>query len=332
MKVLFIGGTGNISAAVSRLAVERGIELSLLTRGQATVEVEGAECIVGDISRPEEVKAALGDRRWDAVVNWVAFNEADIKRDIGLFGGRTGQYVFISSASAYQKPATHPVITESTPLANPFWQYSRDKIACEERLNRAYREDGFPITIVRPSLTYDTVIPLTFGAWKEYTLIERMKRGDKVIVHGDGTSLWTITHAEDFAKGFVGLLGHQQAVGHAFHITSDEILTWDQIYQATARAAGVEANIVHISSDFIAHFSPGHLGSLVGDKAVSVVFDNSKIKRFVPDFVATIPYSEGIKRTLAWFEADPRRQVVDPASDALMDRIIGAYEMGLERA
>jgi nucleoside-diphosphate-sugar epimerase len=330
MKVLFIGGTGNISAAASRLAVQRGIHLSLLTRGESKVAVAGAEQIIADISKPDQVKKTLEGRTWDVVVNWMAFKESDIERDLELFRGRTGQYVFISSASAYQKPPTHPVVTESTPLANPFWDYSRNKIACEDRLNLAYREEGFPITIVRPSLTYDTVIPLTFGAWREYTIINRIKRGEKVIVHGDGTSLWTITHAEDFAKGFVPLLGHQQAIGHAFHITSDELLTWDQIYQVTANAVGVKANIIHIPSDFIAQFSPGHHGSLVGDKAVSVIFDNSKIKRFVPEFCATIPYKTGIKRTIEWFEGDPSRMVTNESSDELMDRIIQAYETGLK--
>jgi nucleoside-diphosphate-sugar epimerase len=211
-------------------------------------------------------------------------------------------------------------------LANPYWEYSRDKIACEERLNSAYRSEAFPMTIVRPSLTYDTVIPVAIGGWTEYNIIERMRRGDKVIVHGDGTSLWTITHSDDFAKGFVGLMGHQQALGHAFHITSDEILTWNQIYEAVAEAAGVEANMIHIPSDFICQIDDSFVGNLLGDKATSVIFDNTKIKTFVPGFNATIPFKEGIKRTVAWFEADPGRKVISEETDKIMDRIIQAYE------
>jgi nucleoside-diphosphate-sugar epimerase len=217
------------------------------------------------------------------------------------------------------------MVTESTPLFNPFWEYSRNKIACEERLNRSYRDENFPITIVRPSLTYDTVIPVAIGGWTEYTIIDRMKRGKPIIVHGDGSSLWTVTHAEDFAKGFVGLLGHQQAIGQAFHITSDEILTWNQIYQAVAEAAGCIANITHIATDFITHCENSLTGTLTGDKAVSVVFDNTKIKRFVPDFKATIPFHQGIRRTLAWFETDPARQIVRKETNDMMDRILQSY-------
>jgi nucleoside-diphosphate-sugar epimerase len=329
VKVLFIGGTGNISTSVSRLCVERGIDLYLLNRGTRKVEIPKAKIILGDIRQPEKLTSVLEDHQWDAVVNWIAFAEDDIERDIRLFSGKSKQYVFISSASVYQKPPSHPIITESTPLSNPFWEYSRNKIACEERLNRAYREQGFPITIVRPSLTYDTVIPVAIGGWTEYTIIDRMKRGKQVIVHGDGTSLWTVTHAEDFAKGFVGLLGHQQAIGHAFHITSDEFLTWNQIYQAVADAAGCQANIVHIPSDFIARCEPSLSGTLLGDKAVSVIFDNTKIKRFVPDFLATIPFAQGIKRTLAWFEADPARKIVREETDEMMGRIIRSYQQSL---
>ena len=326
MKVLFIGGTGNISTAVSKLATGRGMDLYLLNRGTRKVNIPGAKTFTGDISKPEQVKALLKDHRWDVVVNWIAFTESDINRDLDLFRDKTNQYIFISSASVYQKPLSHPVVMESTPLANPFWGYSRDKIACEERLNRAYRSEAFPITIVRPSLTYDTVIPVAIGGWTEYTIIERMRRGDMVIVHGDGSSLWTITHSEDFAKGFVGLMGHQQALGHAFHITSDEILTWNQIYQAVAEAAGVEANIVHIPSDFICRIDETQVGNLLGDKANSVIFDNTKIKTFVPDFKATIPFKEGIQRTVAWLEADPGRKVINKETGQMMDRIIQAYE------
>jgi nucleoside-diphosphate-sugar epimerase len=325
VKVLFIGGTGNISTSVSLMCVERDIDLHLLTRGTRDVQIPGATVIRGDINRPGEFQSLIKPVHWDAVVDWIAFTTEDIERDIRLFQGRTDQFIFISSASVYQKPPVHPVITECTPLYNPFWEYSRNKIACEERLNRAYRDTGFPITIVRPSHTYDTVIPLAIGAWTEYTAIDRIKRGKELIVHGDGTSLWTVTHAEDFATGFIGLLGHPQAIGEAFHITSDESLTWNQIYQTVAAAVGCQPNLVHIPSDFIAGCDESFRGGLLGDKANSVIFDNSKIKRMVPGFRATIPFHIGIRRTLAWFEADPARQIIRQETNDLMDRILATY-------
>ncbi len=331
MKVLFIGGTGNISTAVSKLAIEKGIELFHLNRGKRKVEIKGVKTITADISNEKIAYKALIDYRWDVVVNWIAYKPADIERDIRLFTGKTSQYIFISSASVYQKPPAHPIITESTPLCNPFWDYSRDKIACEELLNCEFRKNGFPITIVRPSLTYDTVIPLAIGGWTDYGIIKRMKAGKPVVVHGDGTSLWTVTHSEDFAKGFVGLLGHQQSIGHAFHITSDEVLTWNQIYEVTAEATGAKANIIHISSDFIIEFGKacgwGWMeGNLIGDKAISTIFDNSKIKRFVPNFQATISYKVGIKRTLDWFEASPERMQTDLGADKFLDDLMKAYK------
>jgi nucleoside-diphosphate-sugar epimerase len=335
MKVLFIGGTGNISLAVTQLAAARGIELTLLRRGQRTAEVpEGVRTIVADISDETAVNTELGDRHFDAVVDWIAFTPDQIERDIRLFRGRCDQFVFISSASAYQRPVGDYLITESTPLANPFWQYSRDKIACEKRLMVAYRDEGFPITIVRPSLTYgNTQIVLAVNSWqRSFTAIDRMRKGKKVIVPGDGSSLWCITHNSDFAKGFVGLLGHRQAIGHAFHITSDEVMTWDQFYRITAEAAGVEARIVHIASDFLGACDPGEIGSLTGDKASSVVFDNTKIKRFVPDYCATVPFAQGIQRTIDWFDADPARRVIDQEANAAWDKTVEAYEAGLAEA
>ena len=326
MKVLFIGGTGNISAAVSKLTVERGIQLYLLNRGKRASTLPGAKILVGDITKPDEMRSVLKDHSWDSVVDWIAFTENDVQRDFELFKGKTKQFVFISSASAYQRPASFPIVSESTPLANPFWQYSRDKIACEEKLNVYYRNENFPITIVRPSLTYDTVIPVPIGGWTEYTTVDRIKKGKKIIVHGDGSSLWTITHADDFAKGFVGLLGHQQAIAQSFHITSDEILTWDQIYQAIAEAVGHEAHIVHMASDFLGTFDQHLRGSLIGDKATSVIFDNSKIKRFVPGFTATIPFKQGIKRTIDWFEADPARMVIKKETNDMIEKMIAQYE------
>lgn len=325
MKVLFIGGTGNISTSVSRLAVERGVELFLLNRGKTIATIPGAQSIVGDITDPG-ISRVLNEHHWDAIVNWIAYDVSDCRRDYELFSGRTKQYIFIGSASCYQRPARHPIVTESTPLANPYWQYSRNKIACEDLLMTYHRQHNFPVTIVRPSHTYDTVIPIPIGGWREYTCVDRIKRGEKIIVHGDGSSLWTLMHAEDFAKGFVGLLGHQQSIGHAFHITSDEILTWDQIHEAIADAVGCTPNIVHIPSDMLAVFNNDLLGELVGDKTTSVIFDNSKIKRFVPGFVATIPFHEGIKRTLDWFEADPSRQVIRKETNDWMDAMIARYE------
>jgi nucleoside-diphosphate-sugar epimerase len=325
VKVLFVGGTGNISTSVSRLAVERGIDLYLLNRGQRAIEVPGAHALIGDIHQPEQVRQAIKDMAFDAVVDWIAFDAGDIERDIELFRDVTGQYIFISSASAYQKPLTHYLITESTPLYNPYWAYSRNKIACEERLQRAYQEEGFPMTIVRPSLTYRSVFPIAIGGWGCYTLADRLLKGKPIIVHGDGTSLWVVTHADDFAKGFVGLLGNPRAIGNAFHITTDEVLTWDQIYQTIAAALGVEANIVHMPSDFIAQIKPAMGPGLLGDKAWSVVFDNEKIKRFVPDFRATIPFHQGILKTLAWFDKDERRKGIDDAVNRDMDDLLAAY-------
>jgi nucleoside-diphosphate-sugar epimerase len=326
MKVLFIGGTGNISTSVSRQAVDRGMELFLLNRGKRISHIAGAQSIIGDMTHPHEITSALKDHMWDVVVNWIAFNEQDIQRDYELFRGKTKQYVFISSASVYQKPLAFPIVTESTPLANPFWQYSRNKIACEMKLNDFYRQEQFPVTIVRPSLTYDTVIPVPIGGWTEYTIVDRIRKGKKIIVHGDGTSLFTITHADDFAKGFLGLLGHQQAIGESFHITSDEILTWNQIHQALAKAVGCEAKIVHIPSELLASCDEELRGSLIGDKATSVIFDNTKVKRFVPGFSAVIPFHRGIQRTVAWFESDPARRIIRKETDDWMDKVINHYE------
>jgi len=335
MKVLFIGGTGIISSACSRLAVQRGIGLTLLTRGRRGAEmVGGAETVNADINDPSAVTQALRGRRFDVVVNWIAFTATDIERDLELFRGRTRQYIFVSSASAYQKPSTHYLITESTPLSNPHWDYSRNKIACEERLLRAYREEGFPVTIVRPSLTYgENLIPLVINSWeRSYTVVDRMLKGQKVIVPGDGTSLWVITHNTDFAKGFVGLLGQEQSLGHAFHITTDEVLTWDQLYRTVGAAVGVEPRIVHIPSDYMVSCLPDMEGTLIGDKSVSVVFDNTKIKRFVPDYVATTRFAQGIRQSLAWFDADPGRKLIDSKANVIWDRLIDGYEKGLRAA
>lgn len=332
MKVLFIGGTGNISESVSRLALSQGIDLHLLNRGKRGVSIPDAKTVTADINDAAAVRSALSKTTYDAVVNWIAFTPTEIERDIALFAGRTAQYIFISSASVYQKPATSYLITESTPLANPYWEYSRNKIACEERLMAEYRANGFPFTTVRPSLTYGArLIPLAINSWgKSYTIVERIRRGAEIIVPGDGTSLWTITHADDFAQGLVGLLGHHQAIGHSFHITSDEVLSWDQYYTEVGRAIGVEPKIIHLTSDFIKHFAPWEEGSLQGDKASSTVFDNSKIKRFVPGFNAQVTWAEGVRRSMAWFEAVPGRIEIDAEAEALWDRMIAAYSKSFD--
>lgn len=334
MRILFLGGTGIISTACVRLAVERGHEVFLLNRGQREA-IPGAQVLVADLQDEAATARALGSRSWDVVADFIAFAPADIERDLRLFRGRVGQFVFISSASAYQRPVAHYLVTESTPLANPFWDYSRQKIAAEERLLRAYREEGFPMTLVRPSFTYgDTMVPLAINAWPlTWTAVDRMRRGVPVAIPGDGTSLWTSTHNTDFAKGFVGLFGHRQAIGHAFHITSDEVLNWNQLYQAVAEAAGVSSpRFVRIPTDFITACLPDERGSLEGDKATSVILDNTKIKRFVPDFVATTRFRDGIARTIAWFDADPARRAVDAEFNQRWDKLIGAYERGLVAA
>jgi nucleoside-diphosphate-sugar epimerase len=330
MKVLFIGGTGIISSACSRLALERGMELYLLNRGQSLRPVPpGARVLHGDIRDPASRRAALGERTFDAVVDWVAYTLPHVEADLELFAGRTGQYVFISSASAYQTPPAALPVTESTVLANPFWQYSRDKIACEERLFRAYREERFPLTVVRPSHTYDcTLLPVP-GGW---TTVDRMLRGQRVIVHGDGTSIWTLTHHADFAKGFVGLLGNPHALGEAVQITSDEWLTWNQIFEIVARAAETEARMAHIPSELIAAFDPEWGANLLGDKSHSMIFDNTKIKRLVPDFSAVIPFARGAEEILAWYNADAARRQIDPQFNQLCDRVLAAYDSAWPQA
>lgn len=335
MRLLFLGGTGIISTACTRRVLDLGHHLDLLNRGRHATAPAGATPIVADLRDEAATRAALGNRTWDAVVNFIAFTPEDIERDLRLFRGRTGQYVFISSASAYQRPVRHYLITESTPLVNPYWDYSRQKIACEDRLMRAHREEGFPVTVVRPSLTYgDTQITLAINSWeRSWTVVDRMRRGLPVAIPGDGTSLWTITHNTDFARGLTGLLGHRQAIGHAFHITSDEVLSWNQCYEAVAEAAGVDSpRFVHLASDFIAACLPEETGSLLGDKATSVVLDNTKIKRFVPDYQATTRFRDGVARTIAWFDADPARRLVDDGFNQNWDRLLAAYERGLAAA
>lgn len=331
MKILFIGGTGIISSACSDLAVARGHELFMVNRAvsKKLPVPEGATVLPADIYNDEtRLAALLSDRHFDAVVDYLAYHPHDIERDLRLFRGKTDQFVFISSASAYQKPVQNYLITEETPLENPFWEYSQNKIACEDRLMQAYQDEGFPVTIIRPSHTYGySQIPFGVSSWRHpWTVVDRMKRGQKVIVPGDGTSLWVVTWSADFAKGLLGLLGNEKAIGEAFQITSDEALTWDQIHLEAYYALGLEPNLIHIPSDLIAMYDPDSLGSLIGDKANSVVFDNSKIKRFVPDYSCEVNWAEGVRRCLAWFEEHPEFQTVDHEMDAIWDRIIASYK------
>lgn len=325
LKVLFIGGSGIISAHCTRSAVGAGMDVYVLNRGRNAQRglPDGVTRLGGNSRDRLSVLDAIGGLTFDVVVNWVNFTPDHVKQDIEIFTGRTGQYVFISSASAYQTPPTHLPVLESTPLRNPFWEYSRNKIACEDLLMDAYRAEGFPVTVVRPSHTYDeTMIPFD-GGW---TVVERMRQGKPVIVPGDGTSLWTITHSRDFARGFTGLLGNTSAIGEAVHITGQESPTWNQIYRQVAAAAGVpEPLLVHVASDSIAAADAEWGAALLGDKSNSMIFDNSKIRSLVPGFAATTPFSQGTREMIAWHDADPARRQIDVRLDALMDRLADAY-------
>jgi nucleoside-diphosphate-sugar epimerase len=322
-RILIIGGNGIISGSVTRLAVKQGMAVTLVNRGTSTTRppIDGVESLTGDAGDAASLRAAVGAREFDVVINFRAFTPAQVLADVELFSGRTGQYVFVSSASAYQKPVAHLPIVEATPLRNPFWEYSRNKIACEDLLVAEYRESGFPMTIVRPSHTYDsTLIPLD-GGW---TALDRLRRGVPIVLHGDGTSLWTLTNARDFAGAFVGLLGNPHALGAAVQITSDESLTWNAIAGLLADALGVEARIVHVASETLAkHVDYGD--GLLGDKAHSVVFDNSRVKSLVPGWQAIIPFSIGAHEIVEWHLADPARQVVDTGLSAAYDRLVAEF-------
>jgi len=323
MRVLFLGGTGIISSACVWRAVESGLDLTVVNRGQTSVRPLPPEVrrVTADVGDPEAFAAVAG-QGFDVVVDWLAFTPDQVRARTDALRGQVGQYVFISSASAYQTPPARLPITESTPLRNPFWQYSRNKIACEDLLTTLYRDEGFPVTIVRPSHTYDrTLVPFD-GGW---TIVERMRRGEPVVVHGDGTSLWTLTHHRDFARGLVPLLGHPRTLGDVFQITSDDVLTWDQIAHTLATAAGTSAQIVHVPSDAIATEHQGWGDGLLGDKAHSAVFDNSKLRQVVPDFVATIPFEAGAREIIAWYDEDPTRRGVDQSIDDAMNTLITRY-------
>ena len=339
MNALFIGGTGTISTAiVKRLVEELNWEVWLLNRGnRPQVIPEGAHSIVADINDEADVLEKIGDMTFDCICEFIGFTEDQVERDYRLFKGKTRQYIYISSASAYHKPAAGYVITEGTTLANPHWLYSRNKIACEEFLMKKYREEGFPVTIVRPSHTYDErAIPLGVhgknGFWQ---VIRRMQEGKPVIIQGDGSSLWTLTFNKDFAIGYTGLMGNRHAIGEAFQITGDETLTWNQIYATIADALGVELNAYHVASDFLAaageKYGYDFEGSLTGDKSVSVVFDNSKLKRTVPDMRTTVRFDQGVRIALDYVLSHPEEcQKEDPEFDAWCDRVIAAQEKAKE--
>jgi nucleoside-diphosphate-sugar epimerase len=335
MRVLFIGGTGLISTACSVATIAAGHDLWLLNRGQSKLpSVVGPDRLLrADATDEHQVMSAVQGRHWDVVVQWVGYLPSHVQQDLRTFAA-AGQYIFISSASAYEKPPSHWLITESTPRANPYWEYSRNKIACEDLLLEAWGQSHFPVTIVRPSLTYGpSQIPVVIGSWnKPFTIIDRMRRRARIIVPGDGTSIWTITHNSDFATGLVGLYGQAGAIGEDFHITSDESLTWNQIYALVGVAAGAEPDILHVPSDGIMASGPEEIGNLWGDKAHSTVFDNSKLRELVPDFKATVPFSVGIHETVTWFDQDPARQEIDDEANQRWDRLAGVYEDALRRA
>ncbi len=322
MKVLFIGGTGVISSACSTLALAKGVDLYHLNRGRtkAIRIIPGVKTLSADIRNAEAVVHAIGTHQFDAIVDWLAFEPAQLTQNLQIFQGKTRQYVLISSASAYQKPPQKLPITEDTPLENPFWDYSRQKIACEEALVAHQKQFGLPYTIIRPSHTYDkTMIPLRGG----YTAMHRMQQGKPVVVHGDGTSIWTLTHHKDFAVGLVGLLGNPAAINEAFHITSGEWLSWNQIYHLFGNAMGVEPHLVHVPSRVIAQYHPAFGDNLLGDKSHSLIFDNSKIKAAVPAFDPSIPFKQGVSEIVKWYADHPAFGKVDPTINQMMDRIIG---------
>lgn len=327
MKALFIGGTGTISTAITALAPGYGVDLTLLNRGSSRSVPEGVHSIICDIQDEDHARRSLGEETYDVVVDFIAFTADQVERDIRLFSGRTRQYIFISSASAYQKPLSNFIIDESTPLHNPYWQYSRDKIACEDRLMAEYRQNGFPVTIVRPSHTYgDKSVPVAVhgknGSWQ---VLERMRQGKPVIVHGDGLSLWALMHNTDFARAFLGLMGNPHAIGEAVQITNDESITWNAVHAAIGNVLGVEPKLVHIASETLEAENPDLRGSLTGDKAHSLIFNNSKLRSLVPGFMPRLRFDQGVVLTIAHILADKSLQRPDPDFDRWSDEMIAKY-------
>jgi nucleoside-diphosphate-sugar epimerase len=328
MKILFIGGTGVISTACSQLCIEKGVDLYLLNRGESFRKPPaGLNIIKADIRNFEQCESVLAREKFDVVVDWIAYKEEHVKNDYELFHGKTSQYIFIGSASAYQKPPAKSPITEDVPLHNPFWKYSQQKIDCENFLMEKFIENKFPATICRPSHTYDNTKIALYGG---YTTLNRMKIGKPIILHEDGNTLWTLTNAKDFAKGFIGLFGKPQTIGQAYHITSDEALTWNQIAKIFADEIRAELKTVYMPSQFIAKHDAEWGYNLIGDKGYNTVFDNSKIKNLVPDFEATIPFAEGVKEIIDWY-SNPENQTVNYELDALMDKMIQDYNKTFEK-
>ena len=329
-RILFIGGTGLISNACTAYAAEHHMDVAVLNRGRSARYPlpKGIRAIEGDIKDVAAMESLLAREHFDVVVDWIAFTEADIAQRVRLFAGKVGQYVFISSASAYQKPPQHYIVTESTPLANPYNEYSRNKIAAEAALMAAYKQYGFPVTIIRPSSTYGQgQVPVLLNSWMQpYTLVDRIRAGKQIIIPGDGTSLWVPTWNADFATGFMPLLGNPAAIGQAYHITSDEVLAWNDVYQQLANAAGKELKAVHIAADQISSLYPEEEGALMGDRSHSLVFDNSKVKQLVPGFTCKVNWAEGMRRCVAWFDADPARCAVDAAQNAKIEHILAYYQ------
>ena len=331
MKALLIGGTGTISQEITNICVQKGWQVTLLNRGNHPAP-KGVRQWVADTQDEAGVRACLQDETFDVAVDFIAYTQADVERDIRLLQGRVEQYIFISSASAYQKPLSSPWITEGTPLHNPYRQYSRDKMACERLLMQAYHENGFPVTIVRPSHTYgQRSVPVCLhGPNGSFAVLERMRQGKKVIVPGDGLTLWTLTHSRDFAVGFVGLMGNLHALGETFQITGDESLTWNQIYQAIGRALGTDVKLCHIASETLAALWPDCRGSLLGDKSNTVLFDNTKLKRAVPQFATTIRFDQGVREAVAYVYSHPECQRPDPEFDRWCDQVIEGYEQMIQ--
>lgn len=327
MKVLIIGGTGTISTAVTAQALEMGFDVTILNRGNQKDVPEDVQQIHADVRDRAAMEAALKGKSFDVVCDYLTFTGEQARQSIALFQGIAGQYLFISSASVYQKPPAHYMITESTPLCNPYWEYARQKIDCETCFNEAHHETGFPVTIVRPSYTYgDTSIPWVLNARAmRYSLIHRLKAHKPIVIPGDGTSFWTLTHNTDFARAFAGLMGKANSIGEAYHITSDEAMTWDQYLYIIAGAVGERAEIVHVATDAIIKRLPGERGPLTGDKAQTAIFDNSKIKTVVPGFAAVMPFEEGIRRTLKWYEAHAEKLGYDLEWDAVMDELVERF-------
>jgi len=326
MKILFLGGTGLISNACSRIGTAKGMDITILNRSRnhRFPFPEGVKSMVADVSDEIQLTAIMSDHKFDVVVDWIAYTPEDIERDLRVFSGRTGQFIFISSASAYQKPPQSLVVTEETPLSNPFWKYSRDKIACEADLMRAYRESNFPVTIVRPSLTYgEGQLPLVMNSWNHpYTIIDRIRRNKPIIIPGDGESLWVMTYNEDFAEGFLPLLGNQSAIGQSFHITSEEVLSWNAVFEQFLNSINLEAELAHVPVEIVVRMFPEFEGTLIGDKTNSIIFDNSKIRSIAPDFRCKVPWQVGIKRSYDWLMDHPENQTIDHELNQILDQLL----------